>query len=86
MSCSCLVMDKPKGFNFFPESVYIVNESTSIADFHSSKGTGSKYNVFVPVTFHSSKIRSTELAIHDSSLGKGYPTCRGTGSKPVHLG
>jgi len=78
MSCSCLVMDKPKGYKFFPESghtkstIDFVNESTSIADFHSSKGTGSKYNVFGPVTFHSSKIRSMEFAIHDSSLGKGY--------------
>ena len=60
----------------------------SISDFHSSKGTGNKYNGFGPATFPSSKIRSMNFAIHDSSLGKGYPSCDKTysallGTKPV---
>jgi hypothetical protein len=50
MSCSGLVMDTPKGYNSFPESGHtksaldFMNES--ISDFHSSKGTGNKYNGF----------------------------------------
>jgi hypothetical protein len=39
-------------------------------------------------TFPSSKIRSMDFAIHDSALGKGYPSCDKTysallGTKPV---
>ena len=93
MSCSGLVNDKPKGYKSFPESGHtksaldFMNES--ISDFHSSKGTGNEYmNGFGPVTFPSSKIRSMNFAIHDSSLGKGYPSCDKTytallGTKPV---
>jgi hypothetical protein len=62
--------------------------NASISDFHSSKGTGNKYNGFGPTTFPSSKIRSMDFTIHDSSLGKGYPSCDKTyssllGTKPV---
>ena len=94
MSCSGLVKDKPKGYTSksFPESGHtksaldFMNES--ISDFQSSKGTGNKYNGFGPATFPSSKIRSMDFAIHDSSLGKGYPSCDKTysallGTKPV---
>ena len=92
MSCSGLVNDKPKGYKSFPESGHtksvldLMNES--IYDFHSSKGTGNKYNGFGPVTFPFSKIRSMDFAIHDSSLGKGCPSCDKTysallGRKPV---
>ena len=35
----------------------------SISDFHSSKGTGNKYNGFGPATFPSSQIRSIDFAI-----------------------
>jgi hypothetical protein len=60
----------------------------SISDFHSSKGTGNKYNGFCSATFPSSLIRSMDFAIHDSSLGKGYLSCDKTysallGTKPV---
>jgi hypothetical protein len=86
------VKDKPKGYKSFPESGHtksaldFMNES--ISDFHSSKGTGNKYNGFGPATFPSSKIRSMDFAIHDSSLGKGYPSCEKTysallGTNPV---
>jgi hypothetical protein len=50
MSCSGLVKDKPNGYKSFPESGHtksaldFMNES--ISDFHSSKGTGNKYNGF----------------------------------------
>jgi hypothetical protein len=92
MSCSGLLKDKPKGYKSFPESGHtksaldFMNES--ISDFHSSKGTGNKYNGFGPATFPSSKIRSMHFSIHDSSLGKGYPSCDKTysallGTKPV---
>jgi hypothetical protein len=53
---------KPKGYKSFLESGHtksaldFMNES--ISDFHSSKGTGNKYNGFGPATFPSSKIRS----------------------------
>ena len=62
--------------------------NASISDFHSSKGTGNKYNGFGPTTFPSSKIRSMDFTIHDSSLGKGYSSCDKTyssllGTKPV---
>ena len=87
--------DKPKGYKFFPESGHtksvldFMNES--ISDFHSSKGTGNKYTGFGPATFPSSKIRSMDFAIHDSPLGKGYPSCDKTysallGTKPVEGG
>jgi hypothetical protein len=92
MSCSGLEKDKPKGYKSFPESGHtnsaldFMNES--ISDFHSSKGTGYKYNGFGPATFPSSKIKSMDFAIHDSSLGKWYPPCDKTysallGTKPV---
>ena len=92
MSCSGLVKDTPKGYKSFPESGHtksaldFMNES--ISDFHSSKGTGNKYNGFVPATFPSSKIRSMDFAIHDSSLDKVYPSCDKAyssllGTKPV---
>jgi hypothetical protein len=92
MSCSGLEKDKPKGYKSFPESGHtnsaldFMNES--ISDFHSSKGTGNKYNGFGPATFPSSKIKSMDFAIHDSSLGKWYPSCDKTysallGTKPV---
>ena len=79
MSCSGLVKDKPKGYKCFPKlghaksALHFMNES--ISDFHSSKGTGNKYNGFGPATLPSSKIRSMDFAILDSSLGKGYPSC-----------
>jgi hypothetical protein len=78
MSCSGLVKDKPKGYKSFPESGHtksaldFMNES--ISDFHSSKGTGNKYNGFGPATFPSSKIRSMDFAIHSFAL---------LGTKPV---
>jgi hypothetical protein len=88
------VKDKPKGYTgkSFPDSGHtksvldFMNES--ISDFHSSKGTGNKCNGFGPATFPSSKIRSMDSAIHDSSLGKGYPSCNKTysallGTKPA---
>jgi hypothetical protein len=92
ISCSDLLKDKPKGYKSFPESGHtksafdFMNES--ISNFHSSKGTGNKYNGLGPATFPSSKIRSMDFAIHDSSLGKGYPSCDKTysallGTKPV---
>jgi hypothetical protein len=92
MSCSGLVKDKPKGYKSFPESGHTKSalnfRNESISDFHSSNGTGNKYNGFGPVTFPSSNIRSMDFAIHDSSLGKGYPSCDKTysallGTKPV---
>jgi hypothetical protein len=75
MSCSGLVKDKPKGYKSFPES----GHTKSALDF---------MNGFGPATFPSSKIRSMDFAIHDSSLGKGYPSCDKTysallGTKPV---
>jgi hypothetical protein len=79
MSCSGLVKDTPKGYKSFPESGHtksaldFMNES--ISDFQSSKGTENKYNGFGPATFPSSKIRSVDFAIHDSSLDKVYPSC-----------
>jgi len=46
-----------------------------------------KYNGFGPATF-TSKIRSMDIAVHDSSLRKGCPSCDKTystllGTKPV---
>ena len=84
--------DKPKGYKSFPESgqtksaLDFMNES--ISEFHSTKGTGNKYNGFGLATFPSSKIRSMDFAIHDFSLGKGYPSCDKTysvllGTNPV---
>lgn len=93
MSCSGLVKDKPKGYKSFPESGHtksaltFVNET--ISEFHSSKGTGSKYNGFGPTTFSdTNKIRDKDFVIHDSTLGKGYPSCDRVysallGTKPV---
>jgi hypothetical protein len=92
MSCSGLVKDKPKGYKSFPKSGHANSAldfmNASISDFHSSKGIGNKYNGFYSATFPSSKIRSMDFAIHDSSLGKGYPSCDKTysallGTKPV---
>jgi hypothetical protein len=71
MSCSGLVKDKPKGYKSFPESGHTKSvldfRNESISDFHSSNGTGNKYNGFGSVTFPSSNIRSMDFAIHDSS-------------------
>jgi hypothetical protein len=92
MSCSRLVKDKPKGYKSFPKSGHTKSGldfmNKSISDFHSSKDTGNKYNGFGPATFPSSKIRSMDFAIHDSSLGKGYLSCDKIysallGTKPV---
>lgn len=93
MSCSGLVKDRPKGYKSFPESGHtksalaFVNES--IDNFHSSKGSGgTKFNGFGPSTFPVSKVRIKDFDIHDSSIGKGYPSCDRSyssllGTKPV---
>ena len=84
--------DKPKGYKSFPKSGHAKSALdfmyASISDFYSSKGTRNKYNGFDPATFPCSKIRSMDFAIHDSSLGKGYPSCDKAysallGTKPV---
>jgi hypothetical protein len=62
-----------KEYKSFPETGHTKSTldfmNKSISDFHSNKGTGNKYNGFGPATFPSSKIRSMDFAMHDSSGG-----------------